>query len=544
MKIKDKRKEHLLKDLAEKEKAEEAPRASEEQLRLITNQVPAILWTTDTELKFTSSTGAGLDALGLKTDQVVGMSLFEYLQTDDQENLVIKAYCQAIKGNIANYEFEWEGRVFECHVRPLQNKEGSIIGTIGFALDITERKQAEIALRESERKYKDLQDASIDGHAWTDMEGHLIEVNDSYENMMGYSEDELRKLTYKDVTPEKWHASEQIILTEQILARGYSDIYEKELIRKDGTIFPVELRAYLIKDAQGNNKGMRAVVRNITDRKKAEVELRESEDRFRGLIDAEFDGIIIYEADKIRETNPSFDRMFGYNHEEVIDKSASEFVTLESYEKIKKNIQTGHEKLYEVIGVKKDGSTFEIESIAKNCRYHGRKARVVAMRDITVRKQTEKALMESDNKLRMKAKELEESNTALKVLLKQRENDKDESESNILDNVKYLIMPYIEKLKKSRAISEDLVYLNILESNLKEIISPFAQKLSSNHSGLTPKEIQVANLTRDGKQDKEISEILNISLDTVKFHRKNIRKKLGLNGQRTNLRSYLLSEFK
>jgi DNA-binding CsgD family transcriptional regulator len=164
--------------------------------------------------------------------------------------------------------------------------------------------------------------------------------------------------------------------------------------------------------------------------------------------------------------------------------------------------------------------------------------------DITVRLQTEEALMESDNKLRMKAKELEESNTALKVLLKQRESDKEESEGNILANVTHLIMPYVEKLKKQSTMSEDLVYMNILESNLKEIISPFAQKLSSNHFGLTPKEIQVANLTRDGKQDKEISELLSISLDTVKFHRKNIRKKLGLYGHRTNLRTYLLSTFK
>jgi len=285
MEDKDKTKEQLSKDLAEK-KAEEALRASEERLRMTTSQVPAILWTTDTELKFTSSTGAGLDALGLKTDQVVGMTLFEYLQTDDPENLVIKAYRQAVKGNIANYEFEWEGRFFDCHVKPLQNEEGSIIGTIGFALDITKRKKAEMALQESERKYKDLQDASIDGYAWIDMEGHLIEVNDSYINMMGYSEDELLNLTYNDITPEKWHASEQIILTEQILTRGYSDLYEKELIRKDGTIFPVELRAYLIKDSRGINKGMRAVIRDITDRKKAEKAATTERQRLYSLFDA------------------------------------------------------------------------------------------------------------------------------------------------------------------------------------------------------------------------------------------------------------------
>jgi PAS domain S-box-containing protein len=273
----------------------------------------------------------------------------------------------------------------------------------------------EIALRESKRKYKDLQDESIDGHAWTDMEGHLIEVNDAYKKMMGYSEDELRNLTYKDITPEKWHASERLILTEQILARGYSDPYEKELIRKDGTIFPVELRAYLIKDAQGNNTGMRAVVRDITDRTQAE------------------------------------------------------------------------------------------------------------------------------NKIIMTASELRESNITLKVLLKQRENDKSELEEKILSNIKHIIMPYIEKLKKNKSMSEELAYLNILESNLKEIVSPFSSKLSFKYLDFTPKEIMVANLIKDGRQDKDITELLNISIDTVKFHRKNIRKKLGIYGKRKNLRSHLLS---
>jgi PAS domain S-box-containing protein len=132
MKMKEKRKKHLSKDLAEKKKSEEALRASEEKLRLITNQVPAILWSTDTELRFTSSTGAGLDALGLKKDQVVGVTLFEYLQTDNPEHLVIKAYRKAIKGNTASYEFEWDGRFFDCHVSPLKNSEGSIIGSIGY----------------------------------------------------------------------------------------------------------------------------------------------------------------------------------------------------------------------------------------------------------------------------------------------------------------------------------------------------------------------------------------------------------------------------
>ncbi len=173
--------------------------------------------------------------------------------------------------------------VYEIVQHVLDGSEKPIYAQ-GSIYDITERKKTEKALLESERKYKDLQDISIDGHAWTDMEGHLIEVNESYKNMMGYSEDELRNLTYIDITPDKWHASEQLILAEQILVKGYSDPYEKELIRKDGTIFPVELRAYLIKDAQGNNKGMRAVVRDITERKKAEKSLQDAHSKLENRV--------------------------------------------------------------------------------------------------------------------------------------------------------------------------------------------------------------------------------------------------------------------
>jgi DNA-binding CsgD family transcriptional regulator len=161
--------------------------------------------------------------------------------------------------------------------------------------------------------------------------------------------------------------------------------------------------------------------------------------------------------------------------------------------------------------------------------------------EIAERKKIENALLESEKKLKIHAKELEEGNIALKVLLKQRENDKTELEENILSNIKHLVMPYITKLKRNRDLSKDFAYLNVLESNLNEIISPFSVKLSSKYLGLTPKEIQIADLIKDGKQDKDIMEILNISQSTVKTHRQNIRKKLGINSKRANLKTYLLS---
>ncbi len=137
----------------------------------------------------------------------------------------------------------------------------------GLAWDIVQRKQAEDALKLSERRYRLLHESMIDGYVSVDMNGKFVECNESYRNMLGYSDAELAQLTYKDITPEKWHAAEQAIVEEQIIKRGYSDIYEKEYIRKDGSVFPVELHTVLIRDDTGIPEGMWAIVRDITERK-------------------------------------------------------------------------------------------------------------------------------------------------------------------------------------------------------------------------------------------------------------------------------------
>jgi DNA-binding NarL/FixJ family response regulator len=136
---------------------------------------------------------------------------------------------------------------------------------------------------------------------------------------------------------------------------------------------------------------------------------------------------------------------------------------------------------------------------------------------------------------------LEEVNAALKVLLKKREADKSELEERVLLNVNELIVPYLEKFKKSRSKSLQQAYLSVLEKNLKEIISPFYRTLSANYAHLTPKEIQVADLVKQGKTTKDIAELTNSSSRAIEFHRNNIRKKLGMANKKTNLRSYLLT---
>jgi DNA-binding NarL/FixJ family response regulator len=153
----------------------------------------------------------------------------------------------------------------------------------------------------------------------------------------------------------------------------------------------------------------------------------------------------------------------------------------------------------------------------------------------------ERRVEERTRELEVQKNSLEEINTAMKVLLKKREDDKTEIEDNILSNVKTLIEPYVNKLKRSSLPQGQQTLINILESNLNEIVSPFTRKLSSKLLNLTPSEIQVANLVKQGKTTKEMAGILNISGKTVGFHRENIRKKLGLKNKKANLRTHLLS---
>ncbi len=132
------------------------------------------------------------------------------------------------------------------------------------------RLKDETALVKSEREYRDLYESMRDGFATVDMDGTIINCNPEFERIVGYTLDELTNLSYRDLTPEKWHEMETGILMEQVIARGYSDLYEKEYIRKDGSIVSVELRTHLIKDDEGNNTGMWAIVHDISTRKMTE----------------------------------------------------------------------------------------------------------------------------------------------------------------------------------------------------------------------------------------------------------------------------------
>ena len=183
------------------------------------------------------------------------------------------------------------------------------------------------------------------------------------------------------------------------------------------------------------------------------------------------------------------------------------------------------------------GRIFEYDDQGNPLRFTG------THHDINDRKNAEHALKVSnetlEEKVRERTAELEEMNTALKVLLKKREDDREDMEEKIFANFKLRVSPALDRLKKTFFREKEYPMIQQLEQELNDIVSCFSKKLSHPMVGLTPMEIQVASMIKRGKSNKDISIILKRSPHTIANHRENMRKKLGLKNQKINLRSYL-----
>lgn len=161
------------------------------------------------------------------------------------------------------------------------------------------RHELEKNLRRSEERYRLLHNGMIDGFARTTMTGEIVEFNEAFRKMLGYSSEQITKLTYRDITPEKWLSYESEIICSEVLPLGFSQVYEKEYIRSDGSVFPVELRIYLTKNEAGDNEGMWGIVRDISDRKRAENDRIRIQQQLLATLDQTPAGIMIVDAPDI-----------------------------------------------------------------------------------------------------------------------------------------------------------------------------------------------------------------------------------------------------
>jgi PAS domain S-box-containing protein len=291
----------------------------------------------------------------------------------------------------------------------------------------------------------------------------------------------------------------------------------------------------------------------VTDRKEAERALRESEADYRSLFENSIMGIYRSTPDgRFVTVNQAFTRIFGYASPEEILHSVADignqmYANPEDRSRILAMLEVEQRAVVETCIRRRDGTIGRILNNVRIVRnddggilyYEG------FIQDITDLKRAEeelqKTLLELESRVHERTLDLKEANTALRVLISRRAEDQRQLEERLQMNVNDLILPVLEEIKSVCLDKRSAGYLSLLESNLKDITSPFLKGLQATYRNLTAREIQVAAMIRDGKKTKEISELLEVSPVTVETHRNHIRTKLGLVRGKTNLRSYLLS---
>jgi PAS domain S-box-containing protein len=411
--------------------------------------------------------------------------------------------------------------------------------------EIEERKKVEDQLRSSEEKYRCIYESIQDIYYEIGFDGIIQEISPSVERITKYTRD---AFIGKSVYEIYAYPEQREEFLKEIMKKETVTDHEVTMKDRDGKLVTVSLSSRLVFDEKGHPLKILGSLRDITTRKIAEEALRASEEKYRSVVDNIGIGIalispnmeIITQNNQMKKWFPDVD----------VSKKPICYKTFNdpprghvcSYCPTYKTFRDGqvHESVTDT-PAGQETIHYRIISSPVRDRDGNIIAAIEMVEDITERRRAKKDLEKREKELREKTRNLEELNTALKVLLRQREADKDELEERTMSNVKHLVLPYIEKLKKSNLDAKDEAYVGIVESNLKDIVSSFSQRLSSQYMTFTPKELQVANLIKEGQTTKDIAELLNTSPGTVDFHRHNIRKKLNLKNKRANLRSYLLT---
>ena len=568
----------------------DALRGSDERHRTILDTMEEGYTEIDLSGKFTFVNDAETKMLGYSREELVGMTYHQY--TSEQTSRVLyKDFLRIYKTGepvlLRDYEIimkDGAKRIHEMSVTLIRDDSGRPVGFRGVSRDVTERRQTEEALRKSEAKYRFLTE-NMNDIVWTaDLDFNVTYDSPVVERILGYTAQErMGQKATATLTPESYAQALEVWSAE--LKRDQDEgtdpdrsiKLELEYYHKNGSTVWMECVVTAIRDDSGKIIGIHGVSRDISDRKQAEKMLGQ----FKFMVEETGEEIYLVNPDgSIEYVNKAAAQSLGYTIDEMIQIGVSGFDPIygNKYYDVFLEIKAKDHPLYETVHRTKDGRLVQKEIKCAYLQMGDREYICGFGRDITDRKSAEMELkkhrekledlinertaeltkayeqLNQENEARKTSEialryrelelekgrqELQEMNSALKVLLKQREEDKVNMEMNIISNIKTSVLPYIEKLELSGLAEGQVRVSSMIKSLLGELISPFIRNVSSEFLGFTPNEIQVASLIKEGKNSKDIAEILNISLNTVHTYRYKIRTKTGLKNSKVNLRSYL-----
>lgn len=450
---------------------------------------------------------------------------------------------------------------------------------IAIVRDISERKAVEGTLRESEERFRKIFDNFKDGILIEDEDGNIVDANRSVCDMLGYTKEEICARVIRDVV--------RVELQFPLLKEGPQELpnsvrcVETIGMRRDGAEVPVEIGNSLVEI--GGQRRVISIVRDISERKGVEEKLRKSELKYRTLLENLPQRIIYKDINSVYiSCNENFAMDMKMRPAEIVGRTDYDLFPrelAEGYRKVDKEVlRSGKTEYFEekymkgrrelvvqtvktpvrnergeingILGIFWD-ITKRKQDEQKLKRYQQRLEEMVGERtaklrgtnerlrqEITERKGTEKALRDSERKLKGQKMVLERKNVALGEVIEQVEHEKRQVKQNVVLNVEKLLLPLLRKLR-AKATRIESQYIDLLRSTCEELASSFGRKLSMENMKLSPREIEICNMIKGGLSGKEISELLRLSFKTVERHRNDIRRKLRLVRRKVNLGTFL-----
>ncbi len=420
-------------------------------------------------------------------------------------------------------------------------------GSQGLPLKPEKPKGFEVPLHEAKAYCQALFEETRDSVCIIDAaKGDVLDVNPAGVKMFGRPKSEIvGKQMMSLHTSKQGNPSEGTLLEITGYPKGHP--IQASLVGGDGRVLPVEAKSRII-DLPCGDRIVLAFFRDLSEREQMENSLTQSEKRFSAVAENTVDWIWETDGDgRYVYSNGAVENMLGYSPGEICGKACHELLPLDR-DRLKDVdphvLSEGEEykgRLREVLH--RDGRLVCMESSATPVMDdQGRWAGYRGVdKDVTDLLELEKKMLDRDEELIKKNIALKELEIGLKMLLDRVEQDKKAYEARIVENMSRLVLPYLEKIRGNHLNPEVEELLEIVHANLNNVLSPFLQKIHARFTTLTQNEITVANLIRNGKSIKEISNLMGLSESGVNFHRQSIRNKLGLRNNKTSLYTYLLS---
>lgn len=552
-------------DITDRKLAEELLSKSEEKFFKIFMTTPDCIVISRLQDGFIADVNKGFEEIvGWKRDNVIGKLATEHPLHLWVDLLARDFMVKELKAgrDVLHHEIEFRRKdgsirfgIFSARPITINNEECLIF----ILQDITERKQAEEKLRKNEGIFKVLFNQSFHLVGLMKPDGTLLQINTKAKTFTGIQEEDFLGKPFWATLWWSHSKVEQRRLKKAIKEAAHGEFMRFETTHYDrtGVLRHIDFSISPVKDEKDNVILLIPEGADITASKQAEEALRNSHRRLDEIIDFLPDATFVIDREgKIITWNKSTEIITGVSKTNMIGRGNYEYAVpfygecrpllvdlvlrpdnvfeKNHYENVSRQCDILYAETYLPMLYGGKGGFFWATASKLRDASGNIIGAIESFRDITERKKAE-------NELKQIAENLEDANIALRVLMNRRDKDQKEFEEKLQVNINDLVVPYLKKLNRGNLDDRNKKYVGVLEHNLSDVLSPFMRDFQSAHKNLTPKEIQIIDLIKQGKDTKEIADMLNASISTVTTHRNNIRKKLNLINSKINLRSHILS---